>query len=157
VIKSKIERRALFSCCDAKPIKDSELGSGLFPRPVGVVAWNSRQQLIIVWQYQHRDDTYQFSVSGQRVLPVPDEEARTISTALITAYRTTLLPHTHTHILPTAITLIMALDSFFHNKIESMKLEIIQGQAVLRRLEAQRNDYNSRGNDGSYPSRSSPS
>ncbi len=39
---------------------------------------------------------------------------------------------------------IMALDSFFHNKIESMKLEIIQGQAVLRRLEAQRNDYNSR-------------
>lgn len=39
----------------------------------------------------------------------------------------------------------MALDTFFHNKIESMKLEIIQGQAVLRRLEAQRNDYNSRG------------
>ena len=38
----------------------------------------------------------------------------------------------------------MALDKFFHNKIESMKLEIIQGQAVLRRLEAQRNDYNSR-------------
>jgi 26S proteasome regulatory subunit T6 len=38
----------------------------------------------------------------------------------------------------------MALDSVFHNKIESMKLEIIQGQAVLRRLEAQRNDYNSR-------------
>lgn len=38
----------------------------------------------------------------------------------------------------------MALDTFFHNKIESMKLEIIKGQAVLRRLEAQRNDYNSR-------------
>ena len=38
----------------------------------------------------------------------------------------------------------MALDTFFHNKIEQMKLEIIQGQAVLRRLEAQRNDYNSR-------------
>ena len=38
----------------------------------------------------------------------------------------------------------MALDTFYHNKIESMKLEIIQGQAVLRRLEAQRNDYNSR-------------
>ena len=38
----------------------------------------------------------------------------------------------------------MALDKFFQNKIESMKLEIIQGQAVLRRLEAQRNDYNSR-------------
>jgi len=38
----------------------------------------------------------------------------------------------------------MALDNYFHNKIESMKLEIIQGQAVLRRLEAQRNDYNSR-------------
>jgi ATP-dependent 26S proteasome regulatory subunit len=38
----------------------------------------------------------------------------------------------------------MALDSFFHNKIEGLKLEIIQGQAVLRRLEAQRNDYNSR-------------
>jgi len=42
----------------------------------------------------------------------------------------------------------MALDSFFHNKIEGMKLEIIQGQAVLRRLEAQRNDYNSRGDYG---------
>lgn len=38
----------------------------------------------------------------------------------------------------------MALDSYYRNKIESMKLEIIQGQAVLRRLEAQRNDYNSR-------------
>lgn len=38
----------------------------------------------------------------------------------------------------------MALDTFFNNKIESMKLEIIQGQAVLRRLEAQRNEYNSR-------------
>ena len=38
----------------------------------------------------------------------------------------------------------MALDKFYHNKIESLKLEIIQGQAVLRRLEAQRNDYNSR-------------
>jgi hypothetical protein len=38
----------------------------------------------------------------------------------------------------------MALDTFFQNKIESMKLEIIQGQAKLRRLEAQRNDYNSR-------------
>lgn len=38
----------------------------------------------------------------------------------------------------------MALDGYFRNKIESMKLEIIQGQAVLRRLEAQRNDYNSR-------------
>lgn len=39
---------------------------------------------------------------------------------------------------------VMVLDTFYHNKIESMKLEIIQGQAVLRRLEAQRNDYNSR-------------
>ena len=38
----------------------------------------------------------------------------------------------------------MALDTFYQNKIESMKLDIIQGQAVLRRLEAQRNDYNSR-------------
>lgn len=38
----------------------------------------------------------------------------------------------------------MALDNFYRNKIESLKLEIIQGQAVLRRLEAQRNDYNSR-------------
>ena len=38
----------------------------------------------------------------------------------------------------------MALDKFFHDKIESMKLDIIQRQAVLRRLEAQRNDYNSR-------------
>lgn len=40
--------------------------------------------------------------------------------------------------------LTMALDNYFRNKIESMKLEIIKGQAVLRRLEAQRNDYNSR-------------
>lgn len=39
---------------------------------------------------------------------------------------------------------IMALDNYYRNKIEGMKLEIIQGQAVLRRLEAQRNDYNSR-------------
>ena len=39
---------------------------------------------------------------------------------------------------------IMALDTFFHNKIEAAKLEILEGQAVLRRLEAQRNDYNSR-------------
>ena len=38
----------------------------------------------------------------------------------------------------------MALDSYYHNKIEAMKLEILKGQAVLRRLEAQRNDYNSR-------------
>jgi hypothetical protein len=47
------------------------------------------------------------------------------------------------HYKPPA-TAIMALDTFFNNKIESMKLEIIQGQAVLRRLEAQRNEYNSR-------------
>jgi hypothetical protein len=39
----------------------------------------------------------------------------------------------------------MALNSFFHNKIESMKLEIIERNSKLRRLEAQRNDYNSRG------------
>jgi 26S proteasome regulatory subunit T6 len=38
----------------------------------------------------------------------------------------------------------MALDEYYHNKIESMKLEILKGQAALRRLEAQRNDYNSR-------------
>ena len=38
----------------------------------------------------------------------------------------------------------MALDTFYNNKIEQMKLDIIQGQAVLRRLEAQRNEYNSR-------------
>jgi hypothetical protein len=46
----------------------------------------------------------------------------------------------------------MALDSFFQNKIEGMKLEIIQGQAKLRRLEAQRNDLNSRGESLSFPS-----
>jgi 26S proteasome regulatory subunit T6 len=46
--------------------------------------------------------------------------------------------------IPSLISIAMALDNFFHNKIESLKLEIIQGQAVLRRLEAQRNDYNSR-------------
>ena len=39
----------------------------------------------------------------------------------------------------------MALNSFFHNKIESMKLDIIERNSKLRRLEAQRNDYNSRG------------
>ena len=38
----------------------------------------------------------------------------------------------------------MALDKFYQNKIEDTKLEIVAGQAVLRRLEAQRNDYNSR-------------
>jgi 26S proteasome regulatory subunit T6 len=38
----------------------------------------------------------------------------------------------------------MALDAYYHNKIEAMKLEILKGQAALRRLEAQRNDYNSR-------------
>ena len=37
-----------------------------------------------------------------------------------------------------------ALDNYYQNKIEAMKLEILKGQAVLRRLEAQRNDYNSR-------------
>lgn len=38
----------------------------------------------------------------------------------------------------------MALDQYYRNKIEAMKLEILRGQAALRRLEAQRNDYNSR-------------
>ncbi|CUS12829.1 unnamed protein product [Tuber aestivum] len=38
----------------------------------------------------------------------------------------------------------MALNSFFHNKIESLELEIIERNSKLRRLEAQRNDYNSR-------------
>jgi hypothetical protein len=56
-----------------------------------------------------------------------------------------LLPPSPPTSLLSCAALTMALDSFFHNKIESMKLEIIQGQAVLRRLEAQRNDYNSRG------------
>jgi len=37
----------------------------------------------------------------------------------------------------------MALDSFFHNKIESMQHEVLVKEAGLRRLEAQRNDYNS--------------
>lgn len=43
-----------------------------------------------------------------------------------------------------AKTVTMALDNFYHNKVEAMQLEILKGQAVLRRLEAQRNDYNSR-------------
>lgn len=43
-----------------------------------------------------------------------------------------------------AASITMALDNYYHNKIEAMKLEILKGQAVLRRLEAQRNDYNSR-------------
>jgi len=38
----------------------------------------------------------------------------------------------------------MALDTFYRNKIEGMNLQILEGQAKLRRLEAQRNDYNSR-------------
>src|SRR3569833_294900 len=38
----------------------------------------------------------------------------------------------------------MALDNYYLNKIEAMKQEILKGQAVIRRLEAQRNDYNSR-------------
>lgn len=45
---------------------------------------------------------------------------------------------------PRAASVTMALDNYYHNKIEAMKLEILKGQAVLRRLEAQRNDYNSR-------------
>lgn len=38
----------------------------------------------------------------------------------------------------------MTLDNYYSNKVEAAKLEIVEGQAVLRRLEAQRNDYNSR-------------
>lgn len=47
-------------------------------------------------------------------------------------------------LFPTRFSDSMALDNFFQNKIEDAKLEIVAGQAVLRRLEAQRNDYNSR-------------
>ena len=46
--------------------------------------------------------------------------------------------------LPARRPVRMALDEYYHNKIEAMKLEILKGQAALRRLEAQRNDYNSR-------------
>lgn len=69
---------------------------------------------------------------------------RLASSICLRAHRTQhILRHPFTRPpLPAATT--MALDTFFHNKIESMKLEIIQGQAKLRRLEAQRNDYNSR-------------
>jgi len=38
----------------------------------------------------------------------------------------------------------MALNSYFRKKIEAMRLQIIEGQALLQRLEAQRNDCNSR-------------
>lgn len=38
----------------------------------------------------------------------------------------------------------MALNSYYRNKIEAMRLDVIEGRALLRRLEAQRNDYNSR-------------
>lgn len=71
-----------------------------------------------------------------------------------TALHPSTAPHQHQHPPPRSpySSAIMALDSFFHNKIESMKLEIIQGQAVLRRLEAQRNDYNSRGSITIFPS-----
>ncbi|EJT75140.1 hypothetical protein GGTG_05077 [Gaeumannomyces tritici R3-111a-1] len=41
------------------------------------------------------------------------------------------------HVTQTAV-------NYYHNKIKAMKLEILKGQAVLRRLEAQRNNYNSR-------------
>lgn len=44
----------------------------------------------------------------------------------------------------TTLAAIMTLDNYYSNKVEAAKLEIISGQAVLRRLEAQRNDYNSR-------------
>jgi ATP-dependent 26S proteasome regulatory subunit len=54
------------------------------------------------------------------------------------------LPENYSTTSPFYRPVAMALDNFYHNKIESLKLEIIQGQAVLRRLEAQRNDYNSR-------------
>lgn len=37
-----------------------------------------------------------------------------------------------------------SLDTFYSNKVEGMKLDLIRGQAVLRRLEAQRNELNSR-------------
>jgi hypothetical protein len=53
-------------------------------------------------------------------------------------------PNAHSWSWTTKAPVTMALDNYYRNKIESMKLEIIQGQAVLRRLEAQRNDYNSR-------------
>jgi 26S proteasome regulatory subunit T6 len=75
------------------------------------------------------------------------------STSLTATYRIRLTPplststRLETITFPSASierTATMALDTFFNNKIESMKLEIIQGQAVLRRLEAQRNEYNSR-------------
>ena len=53
-------------------------------------------------------------------------------------------PDLQTQIIPKHKEREMALDNYYHNKIEAMKLEILKGQAVLRRLEAQRNDYNSR-------------
>lgn len=59
--------------------------------------------------------------------------------------RNLYLPATHnTHTTPPHSP-AMALNSYFNNKIESMKLEIIERNSKLRRLEAQRNDYNSRG------------
>ncbi|KAJ3478853.1 hypothetical protein NLG97_g8466 [Lecanicillium saksenae] len=66
--------------------------------------------------------------SGKRIDPSP-------------AYRILLSPR---HQLPSGSPVTMALDEYYHNKIEAMKLEILKGQAALRRLEAQRNDYNSR-------------
>jgi len=52
--------------------------------------------------------------------------------------------HSGLPVLAEAAPVKMALDNYYANKIEAMKLEILKGQAVLRRLEAQRNDYNSR-------------
>jgi hypothetical protein len=69
---------------------------------------------------------------------------RTYSSTLPTSLNKSPSLHPLQQTPPPAPATTMALDTFFHNKIESMKLEIIQGQAKLRRLEAQRNDYNSR-------------
>jgi ATP-dependent 26S proteasome regulatory subunit len=72
---------------------------------------------------------------------LPGRSRKDFSFAALALWKTGKPLILHSVINPFAI---MALDNYYRNKIEGMKLEIIQGQAVLRRLEAQRNDYNSR-------------
>jgi 26S proteasome regulatory subunit T6 len=67
-----------------------------------------------------------------------------LQTLGVTARLDHITSDTHPHSSPQGFPVKMALDDYYHNKIEAMKLEILKGQAVLRRLEAQRNDYNSR-------------
>lgn len=88
-------------------------------------------------QIAHLDDQTHLSTSHEsRSITRPTQTDTTNSRASLPSYPTSASA-------PRA-SVTMALDNYYQNKIEAMKLEILKGQAVLRRLEAQRNDYNSR-------------